>query len=251
MALVAVPVDHPAKLKSFFLDRTEVSVLAYRGCVRAGACAAARRVVLTEEVARALGGVGPDAGPGPSRAELAAAWEPRCNDARGALAHPVNCVDQRGAQDYCRFRDRRLPTSAEWSFAVAAGAPRPYPWGDEAPTCGMACFGLNGTCFAHGQEVTSCPVGRHARDRSPFDVLDLAGNVAEWVSDHAPDATPGALPLAVLRGGSFADEAPALGTHGRKEVPAVTAHVTIGFRCAADAPEGPTTAASAAPAHGP
>ena len=63
----------------------------------------------------------------------------------------------------------------------------------------------------------------------------MGGNVAEWVSDRGKRPTPRAEPLAVLRGGSFVDEAPRVVVTTRLDVPRVTAHVSIGFRCAKSA----------------
>jgi len=44
------------------------------------------------------------------------------------------------ARQYCRFRNRRLPTEAEWEVAArlkdAQGDLQVYPWGDSARACG-------------------------------------------------------------------------------------------------------------------
>jgi serine/threonine-protein kinase len=222
----------------FFIDRTEVTTGAYRDCVRAGRCVQANRVVLSAELADRIWGK-PDAGsaePTESPEQLARAWGKRCNEVRSAIDHPINCVNHASAEDYCRFAGKRLPTSAEWSFAHGVG--QRYPWGETRPTCGLACFGLNGSCVTASTEVATCPVGSHGRDRSPPGVLDLAANVAEWVADEVAPPSPHLPSLRMVRGGSFTDEADDIGERASQTVPPVTAYVSIGFRCAKDAPAG-------------
>jgi formylglycine-generating enzyme required for sulfatase activity len=45
------------------------------------------------------------------------------------------------ARQYCQYRNRRLPTEAEWEVAArikdATGATQAYPWGDAPLTCGQ------------------------------------------------------------------------------------------------------------------
>jgi formylglycine-generating enzyme required for sulfatase activity len=148
-------------------------------------------------------------------------------------------VNFASAQDYCQWKERRLPTAQEWTVSAAgASSPRPYPWGTDKPECALACFGRNGSCVASSPEVATCPAGSRPRDRTPEGVLDLGGNVAEWTADESPASTPQQPALRIVRGGSFADEAERLTTSTGEAMPPVTAYVTIGFRCAADAPEG-------------
>ncbi|MBM4360451.1 MAG: SUMF1/EgtB/PvdO family nonheme iron enzyme [Deltaproteobacteria bacterium] len=220
--------------RAFFLDRTEVSTRAYLACVMAGRCKKATRVVLTEESARAFGV--PDSGDALAPEQLAAAWEKRCNQTRGAEDHPINCVSWASAEDYCSWKKRRLPTSAEWTQAAMGGEARRYTWGDEAPDCTAACFGLNGSCLSGTNPVTSCSVGSHRKDVTSDGLLDLTGNVAEWVSDEAGEDGGGGPRFRLLRGGSFIDEAAVLELGKVRSAPPVTAYVAIGFRCAADAP---------------
>ena len=217
----------------FFIDKTEVTLDAYKKCVTAGRCVAARRVVLTEDSAQALGVEGVDDTTTPE--QLASAWQPRCNELRSAGNHPVNCVNHATASDYCRFVEKRLPTSEDFTFA-AAGSGRKFPWGDAQPECSTACYGLNSSCVGSAKEIATCPAGSRTGDLTPEGIVDLGGNVAEWVADQGKGAAGG--PWRVLRGGSFIDEAERLKSTTSRSLPAVTAHVTIGFRCAVDPPEG-------------
>ena len=92
---------------------------------------------------------------------------------------PVVGVTYFEAQAYASSRGARLLSSAERRRVVRCGEKRPYPWG--AP-------------FGHGNANTReevlgkpCAVGIYPADCTPSGVYDLAGNVAEWVSDEAGD----------------------------------------------------------------
>jgi eukaryotic-like serine/threonine-protein kinase len=237
----APPGEPPTAARGLFIDRTEVTTKSYRECVLAGRCVRASRVVLTEEVANRIWGK-PTADPNePTQTpeELAKAWGKRCNELRGELDHPINCVNFASAQDYCQWKGHRLPTSAEWTLAAAgAGPARPFPWGADKPECAFGCYGRNGSCVASTPEVVTCAVGSRPRDSTPEGVLDLGGNVAEWTADEVPASSPQQPALRMVRGGSFSDEAERLTSATGEAMPPVTAFVTIGFRCAADAPEG-------------
>ncbi len=211
----------------FFIDVHEVTAGEYARC---SSCVPAGRITLAPEALVALGIEG-------DPTKIKEAWEGRCNTRRGKNDHPVNCVKHDGALDYCQSVGKRLPTSLEWTQAALGEPPRKFPWGDAPPTCKTACYGLNSSCLGEQPKTATCPVGSHPGDHSAERVLDLVGNVAEWVSDKTPDRTnPSGPRLPVARGGSFYDEAEHL--LDRRPLPPSTAHVFIGFRCALDAPDG-------------
>jgi formylglycine-generating enzyme required for sulfatase activity len=166
--------DEPAKLVelgSFAIDRTETTVLAYKECVDAGRCPV------------------PGKGAG-------------CNwGAVGSEDHPVNCIDWTSAAAYCGSVGKRLALGVEWEVAARGLAHPDYPWGDTAPSCDIAAIASDSKddCSLRG----TLPVGRKPRDRSWAGVMDLGGNVREWVSDpYGTDAT-GSSQERVNRGGSW------------------------------------------------
>jgi len=126
---------------------------------------------------------------------------------RGWEKVPVMPVNWAAAREYAEFFGKRLPTEAQWEYAARGQDNYRYPWGNEW-----------NPSRANVSSDKPKPVGTHTKDISPFGVMDMAGNVREWVYDRFdkkyysespqddPVKTAGAWEwvLRVIRGGGFA-----------------------------------------------
>ena len=155
---------------------------------------------------------------------------------------PVVEPSWHGARAYCRWRAKRLPTEAEWERAARGAAGRAYPWGNQPPDPGRARYG--------GGWGETLPVGRPPGGATPEGVMNMAGNVHEWVSSlyrpypyGAGDGRedPHAPGERVTRGGAADTGAETLSSTWRgagvSRNPRA-GHHNIGFRCAKSASEG-------------
>jgi len=90
--------------------------------------------------------------------------------------YPVVWVDWDRANKYCLWSGGRLPTSAEWEYAARKNDERLFPWGDDFPKDASQA-NVNGF-FGNTK-----PVDELVNYASPFGLLNMTGNVWEWVSD--------------------------------------------------------------------
>jgi formylglycine-generating enzyme required for sulfatase activity/CheY-like chemotaxis protein len=125
--------------------------------------------------------------------------------------------------------DRDLPTADEWAVAASGAEGYKYPWGNEFEAKKAntnADFkprqpGAKGDVDGYNHWS---PVDAISGDRSPFGVMGMAGNVAEWTASWTPDNR-----FPILKGGSFATKA--LGNDAEKaDADPSTPQEWIGFR---------------------
>lgn len=239
---------HQVGLAAFCVDRTEVTVAAYKACSDRGEC---RRASRENDF------------PGITKQQHEV-YDPLCNirDPEARAQHPINCVDWELATEYCGAVGKRLPTEAEWEYATRGSDGRRYTWGDDPPTSGEHLNACGSECVAwgkaHGEPLeamyeaddtfpNTAPVGSFPKGKSPFGVEDVMGNVGEWVSDfygpYAKGAKAEVSPKGpakgkkrVVRGGGWngSDIAWVRPSFRFSAPPTLKSH-GIGFRCVKDA----------------
>ncbi len=208
---------HVVMLESFYIDQFEVTNAQYQACVL-------------------------DSGYCDLPLDLRIYLNPEYSN------HPVVFVTWDMANDFCEWRDGRLPTEAEWERTSRGEQTQSYPWGnnmsdDIANFCDSNCQNVWMSNLYDDYYVKTAPVGSYEEGKSSYGAYDMAGNVWEWVSDWYKDDyyqnSPANNPLGpkdglyrVLRGGSWFDPLNYLYSYRRSQALPATSSGYIGFRCA-------------------
>jgi len=151
---------------------------------------------------------------------------------------PVEMVNWYEASQFCNRIGARLPSEAEWEYAVRAGVSLAY-------NCG-----LNASCiedaawFDDNSDYHTHPAG--LLEPNLFGLYDMTGNVWEWTMDyyHADYETDGGAPSdgsawlipstisKVVRGGSYSTPVSFLRSSERDGLGLPYRYERVGFRCA-------------------
>jgi formylglycine-generating enzyme required for sulfatase activity len=233
---------HTVTLDAFWIDQTEVTNAMY------AAFLGERGNQVEEGVPWLEPGAGHDGIVYGHLEEVEGAFRPEA----GYEDHPVIEVSWYGAAAYCAWAGARLPTEAEWAYAARGPEAQAYPWGDTydgawTNACDTRCpYRWRDTRYDDGAAQWAS-VGSYPDGASWCGVLDMSGNVWEWVNDrwsegyyarspaHDPQG-PASGTLRIARGGSWFDESWRVSATSRKALtPSSYRMHWVGFRCAVSA----------------
>ena len=149
------------------------------------------------------------------------------------LNHPVVYVSLEDARAYAAWAGKRLPAEAEWQYAAQGKDGRLWPWGND----------FDPSRCNNGSGRTT-PVNRFPAGKSPFEVLDMVGNVWQLTDDVWDN---GSHSYITIRGGSFFNPTSS-GWYVKggpqaldqtqmllRVSPGFERNATVGFRCIKDA----------------
>lgn len=210
--------NHTVYLDAYWIYKSEVSNRMYKQCVEAGFCKEPVNVYTGD----------------PGAEQIADYYTNSKYD-----NYPAVWVTWADAENYCRWAGGKLPTEAEWEKAARGTDGRIFPWGNDFPT------NQNSNVFP--TSFLPSPIDDFPLGASPYGVLNMAGNVYEWVADWysskyyqtSPYENPTGpanlskeLDKRVVRGGAFAYDLGCATTATHDWWEEFQAGYVVGFRCA-------------------
>ena len=160
----------------------------------------------------------------------------------GLANYPINNVTWKAANDYCKWKSKRLPSEAEWEKSARGENGNPYPWGKQLPSPNLARY--HQTWSNEIKHKVLVPVNGLEKGKSPYGIYNMSGNVKEWVDDwydreyyneikeYANPRGPIGGEFKVVRGGSWRDLKGFIYSSFRNNGNPESRMDDYGFRCA-------------------
>ena len=172
-------------------------------------------------------------------------YDSRFHSRPGLENYPINNITWHAADEYCKWKEKRLPTEAEWEKAARGTTAQAYPWGNIPPSDTLARYFQTWT--KEEKHKVMVPVQALTEGQSPFGLYNMAGNVKEWVDDwydreyyneqseYANPRGPIGGEFKVVRGGSWRDMKGFIYSTFRNSGNPKSRMDDYGFRCAKNA----------------
>jgi len=131
---------------------------------------------------------------------------------------PAMGINWNKARNYCKWAGKRLPNETEWETAARGDSKFTWPWGNEYLPQHANLFGKE-----DGYSGVAT-VGSFSKGASPDGVVDMVGNVWEWINTNKGPK--------ILKGGGWTSYKNQSKISFRNKVSTEMGNPTFGFRCA-------------------
>jgi len=168
---------------------------------------------------------------------------------------PVVNISYEDAQAYAGWRDKRLPTEAEWQYAAQTSDGRIWPWGDAvkqkgnnaktiSTTLTLVDYGTPDPGYCNVGNGKLYAVGKYKKGANPFGLEDIVGCVWQLTNDWYQSDS---YQYIIMKGGSYYKpggswwyvQGGPKPLHYRQMLLRVSQgferNATVGFRCVKDA----------------